>query len=359
MALYTDGLYPSPADINAIVPALQQELSSEFADVTPAPTILNLCSEANSQCARIISSKLQSVIGATNFNPSGGATSLHNASIIWGVRAQSNVVRLRMGQIVMNDLFNGDAPTGSSLMSPLRSWLAHWGVTLGYRKLVGRAEPDRYLTKYNFYRKLTSNEQWPMLSSNGLPYVRVPFPAPGAIYETGSGNWSAANLTQTTVGGASATGLYYVAITWVDQTSQVFYVNPLTKNNSESGPSQILPTIPAPWGYTFLTLTSGNAITVSIAGLNPPTGAVNLPESSITGVSQGTHIATGWNIYVGQANPTDDSPGIMYLQNSVPVPVGTLTYTLPGNPLLSGYQLFYGQYADANMPLPTQLMMRM
>lgn len=346
--LYTDSLFITANDINYIAPDLVTELAaSQF-----STTITNLAQEAYSQCSTIIASQLQSVIGATNFNPSGGATSLHNAAIIWGVRAQSNVVRLRMGQIVINDLYQGDGPpaTSVSLYGPLRSWLIMWACILGYRKMVGRVDPtlDRYRTKYDFLRNVAGAEKWAMLRSTGLPYVRVPFPAPGALYEPQQGIWSAANLTNTALSGPAG-GTFTVAITWVDQSSPVNYISPTTKNNCESGPSLSYPNT-----YLTPTIAADNVLTISIASLIPPTGNVNNAEASITGVTQGTRIATGWNVYVGSNDPTQS----LYLQNAVPIPVTQQTYTLASDPVLAGYTLGPGQYPDANMPM-ADLMMRM
>lgn len=319
-----------------------------------AVTLIGLCSQANSLCAQIIASKLQSVIGASNFNPSGGASALHNAAIIWGVRAQSNVVRLRMGQIVMDDLYMGDGPSAVSISGPLHTWLTHWAITLGYRKVMGAVDAslDRGKIKYDIYYKLTAGEKWSILRSNGIPYVRVPFPAPGALYEPGSGLWSAANLSQTASGGAAG-GTFKVAVTWVDQTSTVLYVSPPMKNNSESGPARVFP-VTYTDGILQQVITADNALSIDISSLTPPNGSINLAESSVTGVTQGTHIATGWNVYVGSTNPGNS----MYLQNAIPIPVGTKTYTLSGDPVLSGYTMGLGQYPDANMPIG-DLMIRM
>lgn len=352
MSTYTDGLWPTPTAINIVDPTLQPALLSQC-----GTNLLSLCDETYSHCAQIIASKLQSVIGATNFNPSGGATALHNAAIIWGVRAQSNVVRLRMGQIIMNDLYTGSGPTPNSLTGPISTWMTYWAIVLGYRKMIGRVDPtkDVYLGKYNRYKQITAGEKWSLFRSTGIPYCRLPFPAPGALYEPGSGTWNAANITQTSHTGATG-GIFQVAITWVCQTSPVFYVNPLTKNNAESGPSLVHPD-QFPTGILQTTVTTDNVMTISIANLTPPTGSIPLPEASITGVSQGTMIATGWNIYVGLVSGPP-STTYMYLQNATPIPVGVTSFTLPGDPTLSGYTMGPGQYPDANMPM-ADLMMRM
>lgn len=365
MALWTDNLFPTAQDLSSIAPDLQYELTSETT-TGQVTSLLQFCHEAYSHCGSIIASKLQSVIGATNFNPSGGATSLHNAAVIWGVRAQSSVVRIRLSQIVMNDLYQGtDQWLGAGkhyLKGPLHQWMAYWGVVLAYRQLIGRATQsmDRYNTKYNNYRRITSNEKWSLLRSTGIPYIRLPLPAPGAIFEQGYGTWSAANnLAQVTQAGTAAAGPYFVAITWVCQTGTAndFYISPTNKQNSESGPSQVYPTNDSPQILASITLIAGNALQVGIANLTPPSGMVPLAEASITGVTQGTMIATGWNLYVGL--PDDQSnPGTLYLQNALPIPVAQTTYTLATDPVLSGYTMGPGQYPDANMPVG-DLMMRM
>lgn len=355
MPLWTDGLSPTPADVNYIAPDLAGDIAGEGQNVQ----LSGLCGDAYSHCAGIIASKIQSVIGATNFNPSGGATSLHNAAIIWGVRSQSQVVRIRMGQVVMGDLYASDILPGTSLWSPLRSWLTYWAVVLGYRRLSGRVDPntDRYLQNYKFYRNLVGNEKWNILRSTGLPYVRVPLPAPGAIFEQGSGRWTAGNLSQITPGsGSPAGGNFYVAITWVAQGSSNgsgLYVSPLQTGNAESGPSQITPTLNT--SLLSITVNSGNVLSINIASLNPPTGAVNPAQASVTGVTQGTMIATGWNIYVGQGDG-GNPPAYLWLQNSTPISVATKSYTLPSDPIMSGYIMGPGQYADANLGIPDTMM---
>ena len=353
MALYTDGLFPTPDDVNNEDPTLNTLLTATC-NISGTVTPLTLCNQANAQCAAIIASKLQSVIGATNFNPSGGATSLHNAAVIWGVRAQSNVVRLRMGQVVVDDLYYGDGPNSSFIPGPLHTWIIYWAISLGYRKLMGQVDAnlDRAKIKYTQYRQLTAGEKWSLLRSTGIPYVRVPFPAPGAIFEPGQGTWGLNNLSQVVQAGTTG-GNYTVAITWVDQSSQsANYVSPLNKNNSESGPSMVYPSTFTD-GMLQITLTAGHALSINITSLTPPNGQVSLPEASITGVSQGTHIATGWNIYIGDADG-----GSLYLQNAQPIPVATKTYTLTTDPVLTGYTMGRGQYPDANMPM-ADLMMRM
>lgn len=352
MSLYSDRLTPSPADVISEDADLSNALAANCQSNT---SLVKLCSEAYSQCASIIASKLQSVIGATNFNPSGGATSLHNSAVIWGVRAQSNVVRLRMGQIVVDDLYMGDGAGGVSLHGPLHEWLKYWAIVLGYRRLIARVDPslDRFRVKYDLYNQLTAGEKWSLLRSTGIPYVRVPFPAPGAIYEPGVGVWSADNVSMTTVSGPKG-GDFKVAITWVDQSSQLFYVSPTMKNNAESGPSSVFPA-QFQDGLLQVNPAADQVISIDITSLNPPTGAVSLPEASITGVSQGTRVATGWNVYVGVV---DTDPAPLYLQNATPLPVGTKTYTLTTDPVLSGFTMGRGQYPDANMPMG-DLMMRM
>jgi hypothetical protein len=100
--------------------------------------------------------------------------------------------------------------------------------------------------------------------------------------------------------------------------------------NAESGPSTILST----------TISAGQLLNVSIAGLNPPSNAA--PPN--VGLSQGVAPrlnTTHWQIYAGPNMP--GAP--LYLQ-APSLPIGTKTAALPARLTFSGPQLDNGQVPD-------------
>jgi hypothetical protein len=64
-------------------------------------------------------------------------------------------------------------------------------------------------------------------------------------------------------------------------------------------------------------------------------------------------MATGWIVWAG--DPTDPDL-VMYRQNvGGPIPIGTTSWTLPGNPILSGEQLDLGQFEQIVLEIRSEL----
>lgn len=245
-----------------------------------------------------------------------GTTSGHLSAVLNVGVPSRNQPRIRLNQIVAHD------PDYSNSASALQLWMAYEALALLYADASGRVdEYDRYATKASRFSQ-EAQKAWRLLRSAGLPMVYQPMEAPGARHSFNPGSWSGANLS--TASGGTNAGTYRIAITWYDASK---YVSPANNGNAESGPSEILP----------ITVQAGQAIAVSIAGLNPPNGA---PDP--VGTSSGTWLpltATHWNIYVGAQE------GPLYLQ-AQGIPIETTSSALAGDPVLSGTALLKGQWPD-------------
>jgi hypothetical protein len=154
--------------------------------------------------------------------------------------------------------------------------------------------------------------------------VLIPLPCPGALREFDAGTFGDSNVSAGGAGSHDAGGDYRMAVTWVGQS----YVSPAKKANAESAGS----------AKVSITTAAGELLTVSIAGLTPPT-----LDPPAVGTAEGLYTrmpAVGWNVYVGAAT------GELYLQNAAPLPLATTTYTLADAPVLSGSRLEPGQFSD-------------
>lgn len=205
-----------------------------------------------------------------------------------------------------------------------------------YRSIFGRKLEDRYEKKMNFYGAETKR-YWELLKMAGFPVIIAPLSAPGATLDYGSGTWNASNLSQT-VGSASG-GSFDVVITWCCLPA---YQSPTAQNNAESAGSQI----------ASATIASGHLLTISLAGLNPPTGLMNPAIGTARGVYAPMN-ATHWNVYVRPSGT-----GNLTLQNATPIPVGTTTYTLAADPTTTGAVLNAGQNAQYDFALNEEILWR-
>jgi hypothetical protein len=241
----------------------------------------------------------------------------------WAVLGTSytaaSIARVKPSQIVAGSPYANDS-------SAVHTWLAYLALRNFYRTAANRKVKDRYDQKFQRYTAEAARV-WGALRANGLPVVFRPLEAPGALHAVNAGTWSAANLSAV-AGGSGADTAVDVAATWVDQSA---YLSPAVKGNAESGPSATA---------TF-TVPASNLLQVSIAGLNPPAGV-----AEPVGIADGMVVplnATGWNVYAGVAG------GALTLQNAVPVPVATKTWTAAGALTANGAGLGGGQYADRNL----------
>ncbi len=232
--------------------------------------------------------------------------------------------RVRLNQIVAHD-FNY-----ANSLSAVQIWLAYTALWMIFRDAAARLGKDRYEEKYERY-KADADRHWRELRAGGLPMIDVPMEAPGAKHGFNAGAWSISNLSST-AGGTDAAQRVLVAITWYDSSR---YVSPSNTGNGESGPSAVI-SFPIP---------VNTRLTVSIAGLNPPTGAQDQ-----VGTAAGVWVplrATHWQIYVGTDQTDPAVTPLLYLQQAVPI--GTTSYTLTTAPAFSGSTLMQGQFADRNL----------
>jgi hypothetical protein len=311
MSQYTDSDIITLADMLD----LDNEVAAVAAAADPVIDVSTAVRIAWDETADRIFSKMDSFGGAVNLLV---GASVQTAWLINNFGMGLSRSRIFLSQIVADDGY-------ANRSSPLRRYLSYKALEMFYRDASERMTVDRYETKRARFEK-DGNFAWRRFSSKGLPIVLQPLPCPGALHERNSGTWGLTNVSSVAAIGAAG-GLWDVAITWVDQSR---YQSPAVKMNAESGPSVTLP----------VTTAADHAVRFSIAGLTPP-GKPYQSGTFADGVLS-MLTATGWNVY---AAPTG---GTLVLQNAVPIPVATLTYTLPGDPLGSGAPLAPGQQADAN-----------
>ncbi len=265
------------------------------------------------ECSSALNNQLQSY--TAYFGAPG--TQAHLMAVFNSSIYSNTAPRVLQNRIIAHDWRHDNS------LSPCQLWLVYTALKILYVDASNRLGKDRYQDKAKRFsqRAIDAWEDW---KAQGLPTAYAPLDCPGAIHQRGAGQWSAnTNTTATATGGQ-----YVVAITYYDAAA---YVSQANKGNAESGPSNLVP----------VTAPVNRVIQVDISGLNPPDGG----QSKI-GLSEGLTLArpaTHWNVYVG--NPTTDgSMPVMYWQASSPI--ATKTYTLAGNPNLSGSIMDQGQFPD-------------
>ena len=306
--LWTDTDFLSTSDLLT--------LDSEVADVATAESITldggnGLIHRAIEECGDSLMKHLQVFGGATY---SGAVSPNHFAAVMNTGLPAVNRSKILQSQIVVNGLLPGT-------WSPIKRWAAYWSLVAFYRDAANRTNQDRYKIKQEAYQKDRDKTYWPTVLALGVPYVNCPLPAPGALYDLNTGSWSTSNVAAA-AGSGTQTGAFDVVITWFNGNLQ---------QNNESYPS----------ARQTVTLTSGQVVSVNLAGLNPPTG--QQPPSTMPWVVIAYGVASGWNIYAGPQG------GPLFLQNSTPIPIGTKAYVMPGNLALSGQQVGNGQWPDQYM----------
>jgi hypothetical protein len=277
----------------------------------------SICEQAWRECGQKILAAMQMY---TSYLMQPGMSGGHVAAVNnTGVPARTQS-RTRLNQIVASESQYGGAK------SPVQLWMAYHALTLFYREAALRMEKDIYERRYVQYEK-DSTFWWRQLRQNGLPFVWQELEAPGAKHSVNAGTWNGNNLTAATAAGAIG-GAFAVAITYYDGTR--YQSTGALNGNAESAPSDTLSVV----------TTAGQSIQVSISSLNPPTGAmdnVGLAAGAWTPLN-----ASNWNLWVGQQE------GPLYLQQQG-IPIGTTTFALPNDPVMSGPTMGAGQYQDLNM----------
>lgn len=309
MPLFTDSDLLTQGDLAAIDPEVPVVAQEETIVVEGASGVI---ATAWDECADALLEAMQAYGGAVQ--PMGVASALYTGATIGHAAS-----RVYLTQIVAGDRYERK-------LSALQRWMLYKALVAFYRAAVNRRVFDRYSEKLDRFC-LEERRHWRTLAARGLPVVREPLPAPGAVHEFASGSWGSGNVSSV-AGGTSAAATYDVAITWVDGAR---YVSPGSKGNAESGPS----------GRLALTVPANSLLRIDITSLNPPVSGLLPARTPADGLVSALE-ATGWLVYAGLPGET------LYLQTPSPLAIASKVYTFAGAPLLSGPTLDPGQMPDAN-----------
>jgi hypothetical protein len=306
--LFTDG--------NFITPALLDSIDGEFSLVAAAQEIdaLAFIAEAVNSAGAEFIGDIQNFSGYLYGVAVGGNHQMAVMNILTGA---INRPRALLNQIPVTE----PNPTRTAF----RRWVQFFVLYEFYTAMSWRTTTDRYSIKAEHYEK-QKRRAWENLKGNGFPIVISPLPCPGALLEYNPGTWAAGNVTAVAGGASVALAAYDVAITYCSLPS---YVSPANQGNAESA-GAVTQTVAVP---------AAHVVSVSIVGLNPPSGTFN----PAIGTAQGIYSpmpATHWNVYVGLPG------GVLYLQNGSPIPVAATSYTLAGPPVLSGSPINAGQSSN-------------
>ncbi len=216
--------------------------------------------------------------------------------------------------------------------SAIKAWVAAKTLLKVYRACTNK-NSDRYSDRFEALMDQIRETEWPNLKRRGLPIIFNPLVAPGALQER-AGLFTTSNLSLVAGPGTLDATSREFAITWVGNR----YVSATEKFNQESGRS----------ARVSLPMVNGDVARVSIAGLTPPNG--QQPEFTRSSSRYSPGVAVGWNVWAGLVG------GTMYRQNILGVlPLSQTTYTLLGNPVLSGEELGLGQYEDVVLEVSMEL----
>lgn len=214
--------------------------------------------------------------------------------------------------------------------SALKQWVAGRTLVEFYRAAANK-KFDRYSDRHEGMLEEVKQELWPAFKRRGLPIIFNPLVAPGAIMER-VGTFDADNVTLT-AGAGTSTANFEFAVTWVGDR----YVTASQKFNSESYRS----------ARVNKAMVNGQVAVVNIADLTPPNG--QQPEFTKSSCRYTPGRATGWNVWAGTPG------GTLYRQNANVIPIATTSFTLPGDPLLTGEKADLGQFEDIVLEIKTQV----
>ena len=320
--IFTDGPFITYVDLDRIDGEFSSIANKQSVVVDGSPDSIIYTSTMDAGSTLI--AKLQSFGGTLNWV---GIDSNNAATVVITGLTSVNRPRVVLSQVIVLE--------PNPMRRVMKRWVSYYTLFNFYRMIaLRRTGEDRFADKTNMY-DAEQERQWGVLKSIGIPVVITPFPSPGAIWEYGSGTWGTSNVTAISGGSAPSTVVYNVSITWVNNQN---YISPTNQSGGESGGSQPV----------SVTVGTNKVININITSLNPPQGSV---QSSI-GVADGicpVQQPTGWNIYVGVVG------GPLYLQNSSPIGISTLTYTFTGAPVATGFVQNEGQPAQYNITLQKTL----
>lgn len=325
--LWTDGLFLTAASLARIDSGLVDTAQAENITLDgPGGAIFAGIEEAASELTKL-------VLAFGGYLNSGDLTANHYAAVMNVGIGNSVRQKIVLQQVCIN-------AENQYSWSHVVQWAALWCVYSVYRNAFQRNNTDRYKEKMVYYKKELDNRVRWTLSSLGVPVVLQPLSAPAALWGYGdsnsgydSGTWDSSNLSLVSSPSATFAGSLDVAVTYADMSAPGNYVSYLKQNNCESGPSS----------KATITVTAGHKLSVNIASLKPADGIQPADQVLVCVVSP--RKATHWNVYAGLSGSS------LYLQNTTPIPVGTTSYTLTGDPVLSGFKLGRGQFSDRRLSI--------
>jgi hypothetical protein len=322
--LWTDGIFITQDDLS--------RLDSEVASVAQSE---NITLAGNNGLLRgaieeVSNEMMKLVISFGGYLNSGDLSANHMAAVLNVGIGNSVRQKVALQQIIVS----ADVPGQWGWVT---QWAVFWALKTFYRDAFSRLGGDRYKTKMDFYKDEIQRRIMPNMWALGVPVTLRPLSRPAAFFERASGTWTSSNVSLVAGSGTLSGVSCDVAITYCDMSQANLYVSADVPNNAESNPSDIV----------TVAMTTGSVIDVDISTLNPPTGKQH--PSQVMVVVVAPLKATHWNLYVGATG------GVLYLQNSAPIPIATTSVVLPGNPIASDYTLGSGQYAERRLSLvPTR-----
>lgn len=306
--LFTDGMFVSLSDLNVI----DQEVANLSAqnNIAMDKSQSSLLRESHLDAGEDLLSHLQNFSG---YLVGVGVNSNALAAVLNILSTAINRPRLLLNQLTVLE----PSPTRHAFSR----WVKYRALFDFYRALYyRRTSEERFGLKMEMYEKET-RKRWNTLKGRGIPVVLNPLSRPGATFDYGAGVWDASNVTVVSHSGPAG-GSFKVAITYCSLPP---YVNLANQAGAESCNSDPIP----------LDVSADTVISISLAGLNPPNGIMQVAIGTAEGVYPPLP-ATHWNVYIGIKDGDGSTVNPMFLQNPTPIPIATTTYTLTANPVVTG-----------------------
>jgi len=323
--LWTDSIFITTADLVRVDSEVPRVTDAEGITLTGDNGLLRaVVEEASTELSKL-------VIAFGGYLNSGDLSANHVAAVLNVGIGNSVRMKVTLSQICVSGNNPGE-------WNWIKQWAVYWALRILYRNAFSRTVNDRYEKKMNFYKDELVRRVTPSIYGLGVPVVLRPLQAPAAYFERSAGSWGQTNVSLVAGPGTlTASNSCDIAITFVDMSQANLYVSATQPNNAESNPSGVITQV----------MNTAQVLSVSIASLNPPTGRQDPAQVLVSVMSPMK--ATHWNVYVGT------SGGTLYLQNGSPIPIATKTYTLAGDPVLSGFPVGIGQYQDRRLSImPTR-----
>jgi hypothetical protein len=258
---------------------------------------------------------------------SGDLTANHLAAVLNVGIGNSVRVKAALTQVCVS------SDTGAA-WNWIKQFAVFWTLRIFYRNAFARTVNDRYEKKMNLYKDELTRRVQPTLFGLGIPIVLRPLYAPASYFTRNSGSWDYANVSLVPGNGTLDGTQCDVVISYVDMSQANLYLDPSNVNNAESELADRI----------TVNMSPGNVISVDISTLVPPTGIQDPAQVLVVVVSPLK--ATHWNVYVSPV-----AGGVLFLQNTVPIPIDVETYTLDADPIFSGPTAGLGQWPTRRLSL--------